>query len=126
VLGKLSGRTAFRQRLGELGIELESEDRVNKAFQRFKDLADKKSEIFDEDLYALVSEEATPARTDERWRLVDMSQGSGTGERPHARVTLTEAGANARPRPRAMGRSTRRSRRSRSSRPAAPSCCCTR
>ncbi len=93
VLGKLSGRTAFKQRLGELGIELESEDRVNKAFQRFKDLADKKSEIFDEDLYALVSEEATAARTDERWRLVNMSQGSGTGERPHARVTLTESGS---------------------------------
>ena len=92
VLGKLSGRTAFRQRLGELGIELESEDRVNKAFQRFKDLADKKSEIFDEDLYALVSEEAAAARTDERWRLVTMSQGSGMGERPHARVVLNEAG----------------------------------
>ena len=93
VLGKLSGRTAFRQRLGELGIELESEDRVNKAFQRFKDLADKKSEIFDEDLYALVSEEATAARTDERWRLVTMSQGSGMGERPHARIVLAEAGS---------------------------------
>ena len=93
VLGKLSGRTAFRQRLGELGIELESEDRVNKAFQRFKDLADKKSEIFDEDLYALVSEEAVAARTDERWRLITMSQGSGMGERPHARVVLTEGGS---------------------------------
>jgi len=91
VLGKLSGRTAFRQRLGELGIELESEDRVNKAFQRFKDLADKKSEIFDEDLYTLVSEEAA-ARTDEHWHLVHMSQGSGMGERPHANVVLTEAG----------------------------------
>jgi 2-isopropylmalate synthase len=92
VLGKLSGRTAFRQRLGELGIELESEDRVNKAFQRFKDLADKKSEIFDEDLYTLVSQEAA-ARIDEHWQLVTMNQASGTGERPHARVVLTEAGA---------------------------------
>ena len=92
VLGKLSGRTAFRQRLGELGIELESEDAVNKAFQRFKDLADKKSEIFDEDLLALVSQEAA-VRTDEQWRLVHMSQASGTQERPRAKVVLNEAGA---------------------------------
>ncbi len=91
VLGKLSGRTAFKQRLGELGIELDSEDRVNKAFQRFKDLADKKADIFDEDLYALVSEEAA-ARMDEHWRLVHMSQASGMGERPHASVVLSEAG----------------------------------
>src|SRR5512134_918796 len=58
VLGKLSGRTAFKQRLKEIGIELESEDAYNKAFQRFKDLADKKAEIFDEDLQALVTQEA--------------------------------------------------------------------
>ncbi|HVB49538.1 MAG TPA: 2-isopropylmalate synthase, partial [Burkholderiales bacterium] len=58
VLGKLSGRNAFKQRLKELGIELASEDAYNKAFQRFKDLADKKAEIFDEDLQALVSQEA--------------------------------------------------------------------
>src|SRR2546427_8607228 len=56
VLGKLSGRNAFRQRLKELGIELEGEDAYNKAFQRFKDLADKKADIFDEDLHALVSD----------------------------------------------------------------------
>src|SRR5215212_9931560 len=60
VLGKLSGRTAFKQRLKELGIDLESEDAYNKAFQKFKDLADKKSEIFDEDLQALVSDTAMP------------------------------------------------------------------
>jgi 2-isopropylmalate synthase len=96
VLGKLSGRTAFRQRLKELGVELDSEDRVNKAFQRFKDLADKKSEIFDEDLYALVSEEAAASRLDEQWKLVHMSQASGMGEKPHASVVLAEAGAEKR------------------------------
>src|SRR5207244_3810609 len=58
VLGKLSGRNAFKQRLKELGIELEGEDAYNKAYQRFKDLADKKAEIFDEDLQALVTQEA--------------------------------------------------------------------
>jgi 2-isopropylmalate synthase len=91
VLGKLSGRTAFRQRLKELGIELDNEDAYNKAFQRFKDLADKKSEIFDEDLQALVAQEAGFAR-DEHWQLVTMSQASGMGEKPHAKVVMAEAG----------------------------------
>src|SRR5712664_1613304 len=87
VLGKLSGRNAFKQRLKELGIDLESEDAYNKAFQRFKDLADKKAEIFDEDLQALVSQQAGVS-SDEHWRLVTMSQGSGMGERPHAAIVL--------------------------------------
>jgi len=91
VLGKLSGRNAFRQRLKELGIELESEEALNAAFQKFKDLADKKAEIFDEDLNALVSDEAVTAAT-ERWRLVHMSQASGMGEQPHATVVLGEGG----------------------------------
>ena len=91
VLGKLSGRTAFKQRLKELGIDLESEEAYNKAFQRFKDLADKKAEIFDEDLQALMSEGAASS-LDERWKLVHMNQASGMGERPHAAVVLSEAG----------------------------------
>jgi 2-isopropylmalate synthase len=49
VLGKLSGRNAFKQRLTELGIELESEAEINAAFVRFKELADRKADIFDED-----------------------------------------------------------------------------
>jgi 2-isopropylmalate synthase len=89
VLGKLSGRNAFKQRLKELGIELESEDAYNKAFQRFKDLADKKAEIFDEDLQALVAQQAG-ASHEEHWKLVTLSQGSGTAERPHASVVLKE------------------------------------
>jgi len=91
VLGKLSGRTAFRQRLKEIGIDLESEEAYNKAFQRFKDLADKKAEIFDEDLQALVSEGGASS-LDEHWKLVRMNQASGMGERPHASVVLSEAG----------------------------------
>jgi 2-isopropylmalate synthase len=87
VLGKLSGRTAFRQRLKELGIELDNEDGYNKAFQRFKDLADKKSEIFDEDLLALVAQGAG-ASGEEEWGLVSMSQGSSTTDKPHASVVL--------------------------------------
>jgi 2-isopropylmalate synthase len=91
VLGKLSGRSAFKQRLREIGIELDSEDAYNKAFQRFKDLADKKADIFDEDLQALVAQEAGTAN-EEHWALVTMSQASGMGERPHATVVLSEAG----------------------------------
>jgi 2-isopropylmalate synthase len=92
VLGKLSGRTAFKQRLKEIGIEMESEDAYNRAFQRFKDLADKKADIFDEDLQALVTQQAGAAE-DEHWRLVTMNQASGMGERPHAKIVLAENGA---------------------------------
>src|SRR5689334_19224570 len=92
VLGKLSGRNAFKQRLKELGIELESEDAYNKAFQRFKDLADKKHEIFDEDLQALVAE-GVDAAAAERWRLVSLQQESGTSKRPRANVILADAGS---------------------------------
>ncbi|HKO89366.1 MAG TPA: 2-isopropylmalate synthase [Burkholderiales bacterium] len=91
VLGKLSGRNAFKQRLKEIGIELENEEAINAAFQRFKDLADKKAEIFDEDLHALVSDEAVTAE-DEHWKLISMNQHSGMDERPHAKLVLNEGG----------------------------------
>ncbi len=87
VLGKLSGRNAFKQRLKELGIELESEESINSAFQRFKELADKKAEIFDEDIHALASEDATGGEK-EHFKLVSMSQHSETGERPQAEIVL--------------------------------------
>ena len=93
VLGKLSGRRAFKQRLEELGIELESEQEVNAAFQRFKDLADRKSEIFDEDIHALVSDQAVHQEATDHYQLVSMSQHSETGERPHAKITMTIDGA---------------------------------
>jgi 2-isopropylmalate synthase len=91
-LGKLSGRNAFRTRLKELGIELESEDAVNAAFARFKELADKKSEIFDEDLQALVSDEVVSEAT-ENFKLVYLNVCSQTGEIPHAKVTVLDNGA---------------------------------
>jgi 2-isopropylmalate synthase len=87
VLGKLSGRNAFKQRLQELGVELESEGEINAAFARFKDLADRKSEIFDEDIIALVGDESVTPET-EHYRLSALTQHSGTGERPHARVAF--------------------------------------
>ncbi len=91
-LGKLSGRNAFRTRLNELGIVLPSADALNAAFARFKDLADRKSEIFDEDLQALVSDEAL-AQVSEHYRLVAMGAHSETGVLPVARVVMSIDGA---------------------------------
>ncbi len=91
VLGKHSGRNAFRTRLTELGIELGSEEALNAAFARFKELADKKHDIFDEDLQALVSDEAA-ANTPELFKLVSLKVCSETGEIPSARVVIAENG----------------------------------
>ena len=90
-LGKLSGRSAFRSRLKELGIELSSEDALNTAFASFKTLADKKSEIFDEDLHALVSDEFVN-ETSDHFKLVFLQVASQTGEVPHAVITLSDDG----------------------------------
>lgn len=88
VLGKLSGRNAFKQRLEELGIALESEAEVNAAFARFKELADRKAEIFDEDIMALVSAEEQ-YQEQEHFRFVSLAQHSETGERPSAKVVFS-------------------------------------
>jgi 2-isopropylmalate synthase len=87
VLGKHSGRNAFRSRLKELNIAFASEEELNAVFQRFKDLADKKHEIYDEDLQALATE-TTLAAEDEHVRLVALRVCSETGETPLANVTL--------------------------------------
>ncbi len=92
VMGKHSGRNAFKTRLSELGIELDSEEALNGAFARFKELADKKHEIFDEDLQALVSDEAA-ALEQEHFRLVSLKVCSETGETPHATVVVAVNGA---------------------------------
>jgi 2-isopropylmalate synthase len=87
VLGKLSGRNAFKQRLQELGVVLESEAEINAAFAKFKELADRKSEIFDEDILALVMDESVTSEQ-EHFRLLSLSQRSETGERPFAKVVF--------------------------------------
>ncbi len=91
VLGKHSGRNAFRARLHELGIELGSEEHLNVAFARFKELADKKHEIFDEDLHALMRDESVTPEG-EHFRLVASRFHSETGETPQAEITLTVDG----------------------------------
>ncbi len=91
VLGKLSGRNAFKQRLKDLAIEMDSETDINAAFARFKDLADRKSDIFDEDILALVMDDSGHSQG-EHYRLLALAQHSETGERPHARVAFSAGG----------------------------------
>ena len=85
VLGKHSGRNAFRTRLSELGFELNDQD-LNKAFLRFKDVADKKKEISDRDLEAIVNDEALQVAEHFKLELIQVSCGSNAT--PTATVTL--------------------------------------
>ncbi len=87
VLGKHSGRNALRTRLRELGVEFERQEELNETFKRFKELADKKHEIFDEDLQALVTEADLDASND-RVKFVAMKVTCETGEIPIAEITL--------------------------------------
>ncbi|MCF0253331.1 MAG: 2-isopropylmalate synthase, partial [Duodenibacillus sp.] len=89
--GKLSGRSAFRQRVQELGIPVASEADLNNAFFRFKNLADQKAEIFDEDIQALFKSSSFNAQPD-RYRFVSFEQRSETGERPTATVVFSDNG----------------------------------
>lgn len=90
ILGKHSGRNAFRTRLEDLGVNFESEEEVNNAFSAFKDLADKKHDIYDEDLFALVAGEDTTY--DEKIKLVSLRVCSETGEKPNAELILSVDG----------------------------------
>jgi Isopropylmalate/homocitrate/citramalate synthases len=87
VLGKLSGRAAFVNRLEELGITFDSKEEMSLAFARFKELADKKREIYDEDLQALVSE-VKVAEEGEKYSFVALEVLSKTGRAPHAALTI--------------------------------------
>ena len=91
VLGKHSGRNAFKSHLKELNIEFESEQELNEAFARFKELADKKHEIFDEDLRAIVAD-TNWSTENEYYRLVSMKVCSETGETPQAVMVLDIGG----------------------------------
>jgi 2-isopropylmalate synthase len=86
-LGKLSGRAAFAARLEELGISFETKDDFNQAFVRFKDLADKKREIFDEDLQALVSDVQIAAE-DDAITVIDLEVTTKTGQLPAAKICI--------------------------------------
>lgn len=83
VLGKHSGRHAFKDRLKNLGIVL-TEAQIDKGFEKFKDLADKKKEIFDEDLLVIVETEGSHRK--DVYQLIDLVYTSGTKVAP--KVTL--------------------------------------
>lgn len=91
VLGKLSGRNAFRKRLEDIGLHLDSEQQLNEAFGRFKNLADRKTEIFDEDLQTLVTGDGISSF--ERYRLLTLFQSSETGEPPKSKVVFFDGNA---------------------------------
>ncbi len=89
VLGKHSGRHALAARLKELGFDLAGPD-LDRAFKKFKDLADRKKEVYDEDLMAIVTDEAT--RAPELYELDYLHVISGTGIVPSATVRLRKEG----------------------------------
>jgi len=94
VLGKHSGRSAFRARLNELGIELASEAEFNETFRRFKDLADKKHEIYDADLQALVTD-VESIQGNEWCQLISLRVCSQSGAMAHAELSLKLDGKTA-------------------------------
>ncbi len=87
VLGKHSGRHAFKTRLQELGYELAEKD-LEKAFVRFKELADRKKDIFDEDIEALISDEVFTSDY-EVYRLEALDVSSGLDKKPEALVRIS-------------------------------------
>jgi 2-isopropylmalate synthase len=86
VMGKHSGRNAFKVRMSELGVEFDSDEELNNAFSRFKALADKKHDIFDEDLQALVTE--AQAEATEIVRLISLKVCTESGKENTADITL--------------------------------------
>ncbi len=89
VLGKHSGRHAFRERIQALGYQL-SEAHVNLAFQRFKEVADKKKQVFDEDIEAIIADEIL--RIPDRYKLVNLNVVSGSVTVPTATVQIEIGG----------------------------------
>ncbi|MCZ7532906.1 MAG: 2-isopropylmalate synthase [Acidimicrobiia bacterium] len=89
VLGKHSGRAAFADALAKLGIHLEDED-FQRSFQRFKELADRKGEISEEGIRAIVDEETNT--TTREMKLVSLHVAGGSHEAPIATVVLDRAG----------------------------------
>lgn len=87
VLGKHSGRAAVKARFEELGVSFADQDELNAAFAKFKELADKKHEIFDEDLQALVSDVA-PAAVPDKYAFDGLVASSDSDSLPSAEVSL--------------------------------------
>jgi len=91
VLGKHSGRHAFKDRLKILGIKLKAEE-IDKAFERFKSVADKKKQVYDEDLMAIVEDEVKVFQN--TWTLKSVKAMSGTEIKPEVTIELKSKGKN--------------------------------
>jgi 2-isopropylmalate synthase len=91
ILGKHSGRHAFGDRLKALGFHL-NEEQLNKAFVRFKEVADKKKDIFDDDLRIIVEDEISVVKP--LWQLNSFEVTSGTRIKPEAKVVLVKKSKN--------------------------------
>ena len=89
VMGKHSGRHAFRERLEKLGITL-TNDQLEQAFERFKILSDQKKYVFDQDLEAIVEDQIS--RIPQTWQLERLKISSETGKTPEAGITLVHNG----------------------------------
>jgi 2-isopropylmalate synthase len=90
-LGKLSGRHAFKKKLQEMGYYL-GDDELNRVFFRFKDLADRKKSVFDEDLTSLVETEVIYKSVPEHFKLMDLVVLTGTMVKPSATVKMEVGG----------------------------------
>ena len=86
-LGKLSGRNAFRTKLQEMGYYL-NDDELNRVFGRFKDLADRKKTVYDEDLISLIETEVIYKSVPEHFRLEELVVLTGTTVKPNATVKM--------------------------------------
>ncbi|MBF0458623.1 MAG: 2-isopropylmalate synthase [Nitrospirae bacterium] len=90
ILGKHSGRHAFKDRLSTLGFQSLTEEEVNKAFERFKTLSDQKKHIFDEDIEALITNEIT--KENNTYSLSSLHVITGTEQKPLAKIKLSVKG----------------------------------
>ena len=90
-LGKLSGRHAFKKKLQEMGFYL-TDDEINRVFGQFKNLADRKKTVFDEDLVSLVETEVIYKSVPEHFRLLDLVVLTGTMVKPSATVKMEVGG----------------------------------
>ena len=87
VLGKHSGRNALKSRLSDIGYDIETDDELTSIFEKFKDLADIKHEIYDDDLHALISSENTDSKNS-HYQLLDLKSNSKVNNEAYAEVKL--------------------------------------
>ena len=91
VLGKHSGRNALKTRLSEIGYEIKNSEELNILFDKFKDLADIKHEIYDDDLHALISNTSNDDNS-LNYNLISIKSSSDSSSEPHSEVVLEKNG----------------------------------